>query len=91
MENTSTKLLIEVKLIELSQEEASSSGTQNEEHLQTYSLRRDQERREIYPSVQLGFEDIMTFALVVWCGDPTSYKKVMHNKESNWWMTVMME
>lgn len=48
---SSTKLLAEVELAELSQKEALSSGTQNVEHLQTYSLARDWERREIHPSI----------------------------------------
>lgn len=49
--NTSTKLPVEVEPAEPSEEKTSSIGTQNEEHLQTYSLAKDRERREIHPLV----------------------------------------
>lgn len=47
--NASTKLLVEVELVEPSHEETSSSATQNEKDLQTYSLAREWKRRKIHP------------------------------------------
>ncbi|KAE8715770.1 hypothetical protein F3Y22_tig00110160pilonHSYRG00432 [Hibiscus syriacus] len=60
--------------------------------LQDYSLARDRVRRtNIKPQSRLGFEDLVSFALIVSSDDPVTFHDAVTSQENDKWMAAMVE
>ncbi|KAE8692022.1 hypothetical protein F3Y22_tig00110863pilonHSYRG00024 [Hibiscus syriacus] len=67
-----------------------TSGGSTTDDLQDYSLARDRVRRtNIKPPSRLGFEDLVSFALIVSSDDPVTFHDVVTSQENDKWMATM--
>ena len=46
---------------------------------QHHSIATDRPRRTIRPPIRYGFEDIVSYALVISSGDPTTFQKAVNS------------
>ncbi|KAE8719673.1 hypothetical protein F3Y22_tig00109926pilonHSYRG00011 [Hibiscus syriacus] len=69
-----------------------TSGGSTTDDLQDYSLARDRVRRtNIKPPNRLGFEDLVSFALIVSSDDPVTFHDAVTSQENDKWMAAMVE
>ncbi|KAE8721509.1 hypothetical protein F3Y22_tig00015910pilonHSYRG00102 [Hibiscus syriacus] len=69
-----------------------TSGGSTTDDLQDYSLARDRVRRtNIKPPNILGFEDLVSFAIIVSSDDPITFHDAVTSQENDKWMTAMVE
>ncbi|KAE8731263.1 hypothetical protein F3Y22_tig00002840pilonHSYRG00865 [Hibiscus syriacus] len=69
-----------------------TSGGSTTDDLQDYSLARDRVRRtNIKPPNRLGFEDLVSFALIVSSDDPVTFHDAVTSQENDKWMVAMVE
>ncbi|KAE8686551.1 cytochrome P450 71A9-like [Hibiscus syriacus] len=69
-----------------------TSGGSTTDDLQDYSLARDRVRRtNIKPPNRLGFEDLISFALIVNSDDPVTFHDAVTSQENDKWMAAMVE
>ncbi|KAE8685445.1 hypothetical protein F3Y22_tig00111098pilonHSYRG00167 [Hibiscus syriacus] len=69
-----------------------TSGSSTTDDLQDYSLARDRVRRtNIKPPNRLGFEDLVSFALIVSSDDPVTFHDAITSQENDKWMAAMVE
>ncbi|KAL0393035.1 UNVERIFIED_CONTAM: Retrovirus-related Pol polyprotein from transposon TNT 1-94 [Sesamum radiatum] len=70
--------------------ESGGSSTTNE--LQAYNLARDRQRHtNVKPPSRLGYEDMISFALLVSDNEPTIFHGVITSQENKKWMGAMVE
>ncbi|KAE8705298.1 Mitogen-activated protein kinase kinase kinase YODA [Hibiscus syriacus] len=68
------------------------SGGSTTDDLQDYSLARDRVRRmNIKPPSRLGFEDFVSFALIVSSDDQVNFHDAVTSPENDKWMVAMVE
>ena len=59
-----------------------TSGGSNTDDLQNYNLARDRQRRtNVRPPRRLGYEDIVSFALLITSDDPATFQEAITNRE----------
>ena len=58
---------------------------------QHYSIATDRPRRTIRPPTRYDFEDMVSYALVISSGDPTTFQEVVNSQEKSKWMGAMAE
>ncbi|KAE8691239.1 hypothetical protein F3Y22_tig00110890pilonHSYRG00161 [Hibiscus syriacus] len=69
-----------------------TSGGSTTDDLQDYSLARDRVRQtNIKPPNRLGFEDLVSFALIVSSDDPVTFHDAVTSQENDKWMAAMVE
>ncbi|KAE8683204.1 hypothetical protein F3Y22_tig00111213pilonHSYRG00462 [Hibiscus syriacus] len=69
-----------------------TSGGSTTNDLQDYSLARDRVRRtNIKPPSRLGFEDLVSFALIVSSDDLVTFHDAITSQENDKWMEAMVE
>ena len=66
--------------------ETSTSGVE-----QHHSIATDRPRHTIKPPIRYGFEDMVSYALVISSGDPTTFQEAVNSQEKNKWMGAMAE
>ena len=66
--------------------ETSTSGVE-----QHHSIATNKPRRTIRPPIRYSFEDMVSYALVISSGDPTTFQKAVNNQEKSNWMGAMAE
>ena len=60
--------------------------------LQNYNLARDRQRRtNVKPPSRLGFEDMVSFALLISSDDPVTFHGAITSQEKDKWMGAMVE
>ena len=74
-------------------QENTSQGTETstlgiEQH---HSIATDKPRRTIKPSIRYSFEDMVSDALVISSGDPTTFQEAVNSQEKSKWMSTMAE
>ncbi|KAL0332845.1 UNVERIFIED_CONTAM: Retrovirus-related Pol polyprotein from transposon TNT 1-94 [Sesamum calycinum] len=71
---------------------AESGGSSTTHELQTYNLARDRQRRtNVKPPSRLGYEDMVSFALLVSGDEPTTFHGAITSQEKKEWMGAMVE
>ncbi|KAE8655249.1 hypothetical protein F3Y22_tig00117034pilonHSYRG01568 [Hibiscus syriacus] len=79
-------------LVEKPETSQPTSGGSTTDDLQDYSLARDRVRRtNIKPPSRLGFEDLVSFALIVSSDDPINFHDAVTSQENDKWMAAMVE
>ncbi|KAL0303205.1 UNVERIFIED_CONTAM: Retrovirus-related Pol polyprotein from transposon TNT 1-94 [Sesamum radiatum] len=69
-----------------------TSGGSTTSELQTYNLARDRQRRtNVKPPSRLGYEDMVSFALLVSGDEPTTFHGAITSQEKKEWMGAMVE
>ncbi|KAL0433079.1 UNVERIFIED_CONTAM: Retrovirus-related Pol polyprotein from transposon TNT 1-94 [Sesamum latifolium] len=69
-----------------------TSGGSTTNELQAYNLARDRQRRtNIKPPSRLGYEDMVSFALLVSRDEPTTFHGAITSHEKKGWMGSMVE
>jgi hypothetical protein len=85
--SSSNKQMVQVEL-ETPVQENTSQGTETstsgiEQH---HSIATDRPRRTIRPPIRYGFEDMVSYALVISSGDPTTFKRrSIAKRRANGW------
>jgi hypothetical protein len=74
-------------------QENTSQGTETstlgiEQH---HSIATDRPRRTIRPPIRYSFEDMVSYALVISSGDPTTFQDAINSQEKSKWMGAMAE
>jgi hypothetical protein len=74
-------------------QENTSQGTETftsriEQH---HSITTDKPRRTIRPPIRYGFEDMISYALVINSGDLTTFQETVNSQENSKWMGAMAE
>jgi hypothetical protein len=90
--NNSDKQMVQVEL-ETFVQENTSQGTETstlgiEQH---HSIATDRPKRTIRPPIRYGFEDMVSYALVISSGDPTTFQEIVNSQEKSKWMGAMAE
>jgi hypothetical protein len=90
--SSSDKHIVEVELETQVQERTSqgveaSTSSADEQH----TIATDRPRRTIKPPVRYGFEDMVSFALVISSGDPTYFQEAINSQEKSIWVGAMAE
>jgi hypothetical protein len=90
--NSSDKQMVQVEL-ETFVQENTSQGTKTstsgiEQH---HSIATDRPRRIIRPLIKYGFEDMVSYALVISSGNPTTFQEAVNSKEKSKWMGTMAD
>ena len=86
------KQMVHVEL-ETPVQENTSQGTKTstsgvEQH---HSIATDRPRRTIRPPIRCGFEDMVSYALIISSEDPTTFQEAVNNHEKSKWMGAMAE
>ena len=58
---------------------------------QHHSIATDRPKCTIRPPIRYGFEDMVSYALVISSGDPTTFQEVVNSQEKSKWMSAMVE
>jgi hypothetical protein len=58
---------------------------------QHHSIATDRPRHTIRPLIRYGFEDMVSYALVISSGDPTTFQEAVNSQEKSRWMSAMAE
>ena len=58
---------------------------------QYHSIATDRPRRTIKPPIKYGFEDMVSYALVISSGDPTTFQEAVNSQEKSKWMGAVAE
>jgi hypothetical protein len=90
--SSSNKQMVQVEL-ETPVQENTSQGTETstsriEQH---HSIATDRPRRTIRPPIRYDFEDMVSYALVISSGDPTTFQEAVNSQEKSKWMGAMAE
>jgi hypothetical protein len=54
-----------------------------------YTIATDKPRRTIRPPTRYGFKDIVSYALVISSGDPSTFQEVVNSQEKSKWVDAM--
>jgi hypothetical protein len=89
---SSDKQVVQVEL-ETPVQENISQGTETstsgvEQH---HSIATDRPRCTIRPPIRYGFEDMVSYALVISNEDPTTFQEAVNSQEKSKWMGAMAE
>jgi hypothetical protein len=90
--SSSNKQMVQVEL-ETPVQENISQGTETstsgiEQH---HNIATDRPRRTIGPPIRYNFEDMVSYALVISNGDPTTFQEEVNSQEKSKWMGAMAE
>jgi hypothetical protein len=90
--SSSNKQMVQVEL-ETPVQENTSQGTETstsriEQH---HSIATDRPRCTIRPPIRYNFEDMISYALVINSGDPTTFQETVNSQENSKWMGAMAE
>ena len=66
--------------------ETSTSGVE-----QHHSIATERPRHTIRPPIKYDFEDMVSYALVISSGDPTTFQKAVNSQEKSKWMGAIVE
>ena len=84
------KQVVQVELETLVQENTSQgSETSTSGIEQHHSIVTDRPRRTIRPPTRYGFEDMISYALVISNDDPTTFQEAVNRQEKRKWIGAM--
>jgi hypothetical protein len=90
--SSSDKQMVQVELETPVQENTSQSiETSTSGIEQHHSIATDRPRRTIRPPTRYSFEDMVSYALVINSGDPTTFQEAVNSQEKSKWIGAMAE
>ena len=63
----------------------------NAKYQPPYSIATGRDKRPIKPHTRYGFEDLVSYALIISSVDPTNFQEAVHSQEKGSWMGAMEE